>query len=87
MAVIEKTVQSESFQRILDGSKKYELRLADFDCAPGDILLLKEWDPVTSTYSGRAIEKEITHVIKTKDQQFWSQEGVDKHGFQIISFE
>lgn len=87
MTVIEKKVWPEYFQRVVDGSKKYELRLADFDCAPGDILLLKEWDPVTSTYSGRTIEKEITHIIKTKDQQFWSQEEVDKYGFQIISFE
>jgi ribosomal protein S17 len=87
MATVEKKIWPEYFQQIIDGSKKYEFRLADFDCTEGDILMLKEWDPTTETYSGRSIEKEITHVIKTKDKQPWSQEEIDKYGFQIISFE
>lgn len=45
MAVVDKKVWPEFFQLILDGKKKFELRLADFECRPGDVLRLCEWDP------------------------------------------
>jgi len=84
---IEKKIWPEYFQRIIDRKKKYELRLADWKCSPGDILVLKEWDPKTNEYTGRVIEKKVSYVIKTKDIKFWPEEDVDKFGFQIISFE
>ena len=83
---IEKKVHPEYFQKIMDGVKTYELRLADFKCIPGDTLSLKEWNPKTKEYTGRIIEKIVTYVGKTKDQTFWSEEDVEKYGFQIISF-
>jgi len=83
---IEKKAWPEYFQKVLDGVKTYELRLADFECKPEDILVLKEWNPDTKEYTGRVIEKEITYVIKTKDTKFYSKEDIEKHGFQIISF-
>ncbi|MCX6773853.1 MAG: DUF3850 domain-containing protein [Candidatus Micrarchaeota archaeon] len=83
---IEKKSWPEQFQKILDGAKTYDLRLADFECRPGDILVMKEWDPKTKSYTGRAIEKTITYVGKTKGQAFWTKEDVEKYGFQIISF-
>ena len=86
MQRIEKKVWPEYFQKIIDGDKKYELRLADFECQSGDMLVLKEWDPAIKEYTGREIEKEITFVFKTKYQTFWPQAEVDKHGFQIIAF-
>ena len=66
MTKIEKKIWPEYFQKILDGDKKYELRLNDFDCQIGDILVLKEWNPETKEYTGRELEKEITFVLKTK---------------------
>lgn len=83
---IEKKCWPKYFQKILDGDKTFELRLADFDCLPGDTLALKEWAPETEKYTGREIEKKITFVFKTKDQKFWSDDDVNKYGFQIISF-
>jgi len=62
------------------------LRLADFECKPGDILVLKEWDPKTKKYTGRVVEKRATYVFKTKNQNFWSKEEVEKYGFLIIGF-
>lgn len=82
---IKKKIWPEGFQKILDGDKKFELRLADFECKPGDVLILKEWNPKTKKYTGRTMEKEVTHVLKTKDVRFWPKEEIDKHGFQIIS--
>ncbi len=86
MVKIVKKIWPEYFQRILDGVKKFELRLGDFECNPGDILVLKEWNPKTEEYTGRSLEKEVTYVIKTKDVKFWPEKEVEKYGFQIISF-
>ncbi len=83
---IEKKVWPKFFEKILIGEKKFELRLADFECKPSDTLVLREWNPDTQTYTGRIIEKKVTYVLKTKDQPFFSKEEIEKFGFQIISF-
>ena len=81
-----KKVWPEYFQKIFEGKKTYELRLADWKCNEGDILVLQEWDPKTKEYTGREIEKEVTYIGKTKDFTFWSKEDVEKYGYQIIAF-
>ena len=81
---IEKKTWPEYFQQILEGKKTFELRLADFNCKTGDILVLREWDPKTKQYTGRVIEKEATTVLKTKDIKFWPQEDIEKYGLQVI---
>jgi len=75
------------FEVVLNGKKKFDLRLADFECNPGDILILEEWNPETKQYTGRKLEKKIGYVFKTKNQKFWSKEDIDKFGLQIIGFE
>ena len=86
MAKIEKKVWPKYFETILKGDKNFEVRLADFECNEGDVLLLREWDPEKKDYTGRTIEKKITYIIKTKDLSFWSKKEVEKYGFQIIGF-
>ncbi len=83
---IEKKTWPEAFQKVLDGIKNVELRLADFECKPGDVLVLREWNPKTKEYTGRVLEKEVKYVMRTKDQPYWSKNEVEKYGFQIISF-
>jgi hypothetical protein len=84
---IEKKVWSEYFQAILDGEKSFELRLNDFECKPGDILVLREWVPSMKQYTGRVLEREVGYILKFKPQElpFWPKEEIEKHGFQIIS--
>lgn len=85
---IEKKIWPEYFEKVLSGEKTYELRLADFECQPGDLLVLKEFDPKTQKYTGRAIEKTVTYVSKWKIndiEKFWKKEEIEKHGLQIIS--
>jgi len=74
------------FQKIIEGKKTFDLRLADWECKEGDILVLQEWGPKTKKYTGREIEKKVTYVAKTKDFSFWPKEDVEKFGYQIISF-
>lgn len=83
---IEKKAWPEYFQKIIDGDKTYDLRVADFECQPGDILVLKEWDPQTKKYTGRKIEKKVTYVGKTKNFNFWTQTEIEKYGYQIMAF-
>jgi hypothetical protein len=83
---IEKKVYKKYFDSILSGDKKFELRLADWDCAIGDVLVLREVDE-NKNYTGRKIAKDVTYVIRTKDIDFFTKDEVEKHGFQIISFD
>lgn len=85
--IVKKKSWPEVFQKVLDGRKNTELRLADFECKPGDTLILQEWDPKTKQYTGRTIEKKVKYVMKTKDMKYWSKEEIEKYGFLIISFE
>lgn len=83
---IEKKCWSEYFKKILSGEKNFELRLADWQCQPGDVLVLREWDPETKEYTGRQIEKEVTYVAKTKNIKFFSKADAEKYGYQVIGF-
>lgn len=86
MKKIEKKCWSEYFEGILSGEKTFDVRLADWECKVGDILVLKEWNPITKKYSGRKIEKKINYLLKTKDSKFFKKEDIDKYGFQVIGF-
>lgn len=52
----------EHFQAVWDGRKNSEIRLNDRDFQVMDILVLKEWDPKTNTYSGRQVLADIHHI-------------------------
>ena len=83
---IRKKTWTEVFDNILSGEKTFDARLANFDCKPGDILVLEEYDPKIKKYTGRKIEKEITFVLNTKKQKYLSQSDINKVGLQIIAF-
>jgi len=85
--IIKKKTWPAFFEKILSGEKKFDVRLADFECKPGDILILEEWDPETESYTGRNLEKKVGFVLKTKELKFFSKDAVDEFGFQVISLE
>lgn len=91
MKIITKKVLPEYFQDILDGKKKYELRLNDFDIGVGDTLVLEEYtsaDPKTRKPTGRVLKKKVSYLRKFKLQDLWWSEGdIKEKGIQIISFE
>ncbi len=98
MKIIEKKTWPELFQRVKNREKNFDVRLSDFKCKPGDILVLKEWDPNRAGskdppgrrkggYTGRSIKRKVQFVLKTKDiEKFWGKSEVEKHGLQIIGF-
>jgi len=88
MKKIEKKVWPEYFQQIVDDKKTFEVRLNDFEIEEGDVLVLKEWDPKTVSYTGREIGKEVGYVGKWKIEElekFWPREDIDNKGIQVIS--
>ncbi|MEK6859358.1 MAG: DUF3850 domain-containing protein [Nanoarchaeota archaeon] len=84
---IKKKVWPEYFQMILNGKKKFELRLADFNISEGDILILEEYDPETNTYTGRRIKKKAKSIIKFNPTRMHRPEEIKKFGFYIIEME
>jgi Domain of unknown function (DUF3850) len=82
---IEKKILPAYFEKIITGEKTYELRLADWECNQGDILILIEIDPQTKEPTGRKLTRKIGYVGKTKGLDFWTKEDIDTYGYQIIS--
>lgn len=84
-----KKVLPEYFQDILEGKKKYELRLYDFEIAVGDTLVLEEWtsaDPANRRATGRVLEKTVSYLHRFKLQDLWfSEADLQSKGLQIIS--
>ncbi len=88
MKKIEKKAWPEYFQQIVDNKKTFDLRLNDFDITEGDILLLREWDPTSKSYTGKKIEKQVGYVGRWKIDElttFWPKEDIDQKGIQVIS--
>ena len=52
----------EPFSAVWRGHKSHEVRRFDRDYNVGDLLVLREFDPATSQYSGREIHAEVTHI-------------------------
>lgn len=57
-----KTVQPH-FEHVRSGMKRAEIRRDDRGFAVGDVLVLREYDPASCSYSGREVEVRVTHVL------------------------
>ena len=83
---IEKGVQPNYFKAIAGGRKRFEVRLANFKCKPGDILVLKEEKRGTKKYTGRKQECEVLYKFNTKDiEKFHSKKDIDKYGLLVLA--
>lgn len=52
------------FDDVWDGNKMFEIRKNDCNYTIGDLIVLKEYDPMNDTYSGREIEAFIIYVLQ-----------------------
>ena len=84
---IKKKTWPELFQRILDGKKNADVRLADFEINENDTLVLEEYNPETKTYTGRTIKKKIKNLNKVRLMDFSKPEEIEKYGHWVIEFE
>jgi hypothetical protein len=84
---IKKKTWPELFQKILEGKKTADLRLADFDIQEEDILILEEYDPKTKQYTGRVLKKKVKKLNRIKLTDYHSPEDITKYGHWIIELE
>ena len=61
---IEKKIWPKYFERILNGEKTFELRLADFNIDVGDNLILRDYNPEKEKYTGRFMIRKVLNVAK-----------------------
>lgn len=90
MRTVAKKIDTEWFELILSGKKKFELRLADFEFREGDILRLEEWVDADGErqFTGRFIEKVATYVRKP-DLRDWLERQPEllEKSFYVIQFD
>jgi hypothetical protein len=51
------------FEDVRDGRKLFEVRLDDRGYQVGDVLRLREWDPILEAYTGRVDVRGVTYVL------------------------
>lgn len=85
MSIIRKKCWPEYFEKVKSGEKKFEVRLADFDCEIGDTLILEEWNPEIKKYTGRELSMKITYLLNIKDLEFYQKSDIEKYGLRIMS--
>ncbi|MEJ8548185.1 DUF3850 domain-containing protein [Brevibacillus borstelensis] len=61
------------FADIRAGIKTAELRFNDRNYQPGDVLVLREYDPISGEYTGAVETRTVTHVLAGEQ---WLQPGV-----------
>ena len=81
---IEKKTWPAYFNLVKSRKKKFDLRLADFKCKRGDILILREWDPKTKSYTGSVIRRKVKGVIKLNLLKFYKANDLKKKGIYVI---
>ncbi len=85
MATIKKKCWPEYYDAVASGKKNFDMRVADFDIAEGDTLVLEEWDPKTGSYTGRSMAKQVTFVGKFSPDTFGQRELLEEKGFYVLS--
>lgn len=85
--VVRKKVWPKFFEKILSGEKRFEVRLADFECKKGDLLSLEEWDPETQEYTGRKVTKTVGYMLNTNDVDFWCPQDIKVYGLLVMQLE
>lgn len=78
MKVHELKIGSEFFEAVKDGRKKFEIRKNDRNYQEGDILILKEYDPITQSFSGEIIKVEITYMTDYAQQDGYVVLGIEE---------
>ena len=81
MKEIHKKAYQPYFDEVASGNKNFDVRVADFDCQPGDVLILEEVDSEARKPTGREIRKTVGYVLRTKEVDFYDPKDVEEHGY------
>ena len=78
MKVHELKIGSKFFEAVKDGRKKFEIRKNDRNYQEGDILILREYDPITRLFSGEIIKVEITYMTDWEQKDDYVVLGIEE---------
>jgi glyoxylate utilization-related uncharacterized protein len=53
----------EYFNEILEGRKKFEVRINDRDFRAGDFLVLREYSAQSEEYTGAVVARRVTYIL------------------------
>lgn len=73
------------FEDILSGERTSDIRFNDRRYAVGDTMLLREFNPVNSTYTGREQMVLITYMQQNKSNPCAISRDALKDGFAVLS--
>ena len=71
---------SSYFKLMQSGEKPFELRKNDRGFLVGHELLLREYNPLTQTYTGQTLRRKITCVLEGSEVEAFGL----KHGYCIL---
>lgn len=83
MKTITKKIWPKFFNDVLYNNKRFEIRKDEDDIQPGDTLVLAEWNPVTSEYTGRKIGCNVLYVFRSDN---YEQDFGIEPGYCVIGF-
>lgn len=53
----------EFFAALVAGNKTFEIRKDDRGFSVGDVLILREWDPETQSYTGWSAKRRVRYLL------------------------
>ncbi len=56
------------FEAVKSGLKPFEIRRIDREFAVGDMLILREWNPDSQSYTGNFCCREVTYILRDAEQ-------------------
>lgn len=72
------------FEATRDGTKKHDMRRDDRGFTVGDTVVLREYDKVSSAYTGRSLTARISYITSVENPCALSGDGL-KFGYCILS--
>lgn len=76
----------EYYKYIRSHEKTFEIRKDDRDYKPGDVLILREWNPATREYTGHQTKRVITYILR-EAEQYGLKDGYCILGLQSLGWD
>ena len=86
MRIVEKKIWPEFFREVKSNKHRAGFQLADFRLRRGDVLLLREWDPKTGKYTGRAARRKVQWLTRLDIFKFYPHRAIEKYGLYLIEY-
>ncbi|AYV74482.1 DUF3850 domain-containing protein [Bacillus sp. PK3-056] len=69
-------IQPEYFDSVSKGIKSFEIRKNDRNYKVGDVLLLQEYIPSETKFTGRVLDRKITYITDYAQQEGYVVMGI-----------